>query len=260
MAGKKGAAERFYAPYGSIMLGSNNRIFIVPHGFNHEESGAHEAVALVAMETSSFAILNSAIPRSQINLNDYQSIEESKSKQAKQFLEDLIFLVGQVRDQQEKVTVFFVHCCPEVYSAKRTLFKRDLSGKLVTAERGAKRPYVVDMGAGIVEVESSLLDDEPQEEFLARKYPLAKDFRRRLFENAGELTCSREQVYRLQNSLLSQGIQATVGLEWPASRKTNLTQVVREIFPTVEVIQLEFACQPELMKTTLQAVIKTSTE
>jgi hypothetical protein len=226
--------------YGSIMLGNNNALFLVPHGFNGDEQGAHEIVAGICLKTSSYAVLNTKVPRQETNCNDYESIEKAASPVGRNFLADVRRLIGEISAANKKPTyVFSFHLCPTRFSTERKLFKKSDLGYRSYGSQDMRRPYDIDLGVGAVElVEMMQKKKESDAKFFARRLPpVRQEFPE--IKNAGEIICDPKTVGYMCRLFRSFGVIATVGLEWPAMRKHNLMQKLHRDFPAVNFVQLE---------------------
>lgn len=225
--------EFISVPYGSKMLGGNNFIFIVPHSENHEKE-AKEIVALVAMKTASYALINTKMSRRIVDLNNVEGILQSQNKVAFEFYNDALTMISflMLKNRGRQVNVVFVHCSPRIYKERRRTYQLDGTGTLMIEDAGSPRRYDIDLGCGLTEA------DSPEDD-LESRYPLASKVRPRL-SNSGQMTCTREFVHGLKSFFQKKGLKATVGWEWPALKKYNFVQKCRALFPDVQVFQVEF--------------------
>lgn len=221
--------------YGCKIIGRNNILFVVPHADLHEMR-ATQVVGVTCFHKATNAVVNTALPRSFINCNDVREIQGKNDSRALSFMDDVFRNTeGLLLRGSEPVYVIFVHCCPRVFEKERTLWRWE-HGTLKKLLAGEKRPYAIDIGAGLCEL--PIQKKNNFQDYLAARYPLAAAVRKRM-KNLGGQTCDRQVVSSLQLLLEKQGIPATVGLEWPAARLDNMVQAVKQRFSQAQILQLE---------------------
>lgn len=231
--------EKYDMSYGSVILGRGQVMFIVPHGYNGDEKGVHELVSEVCVKTSTSAILNTKIPRKQINLNNFSSIQKAESKVAWAFFDDATRLVNEISDCDSQSFVFSVHLCPRVFIKNRLLYLwGDKQNSFIMMFAGDVRPYQIDLGAGVIEVFSARARDELTVGNLEKLFWPVSQVRTDM-KNTGWVICDRRELLNIKRELQAADIKVTVGLEWPAGCRDNLLQRLYEIVPVSNYVQLE---------------------
>jgi hypothetical protein len=224
--------------YGMLWPGSNNIVFVVPHGADPHEAIASSFISRLALATNSQAIINTQIQRQHCDLNNVVSVSRSNDHRVQAYFKDLVALVKYVTGSYAFGFILFIHATPRTYKRQRYLFVRNEKGQLLKKKRGDQRDWDVDIGCGLAEWAGSReWLKQKQAELLRFLYPRANVVKPSV--PRGYISCERIIAHQLRRFFQWRHLNTFVGREWPAVKQTNMVQELAMRFPRAQVLQIE---------------------